>query len=263
LNGGSGALRLLLERQQPVYYADFRSGLLDWPWLGSVYRLLVNLAFHAGLLAVLLKYLLWFDGAFCVARACSNLRPALSSLEQSLQVQGIGTMRQQTAAVLFVILAFAFGEPYLAQGKAEPLVPPTWRFPTLASEGIREQIKEVVEPMKDEMTWLAIGVFFLVQLSIYIFCLIKLKEVRRQVVPSELKLRLLDNEENLFDAGLYVGLGGTVLALVLLALQVVEVSLMVAYVSTLFGIGFVSVLKIFHVRPYRRSLLLESSTQMP
>ena len=79
------------------------------------------------------------------------------------------------------------------------------------------------------------------------------------------ELRLLDNEENLFDAGLYVGLAGTVLSLVLLALarDIIEVSLMVAYVSTLFGIAFVSVLKIFHVRPYRRSLLLESSTQMP
>jgi hypothetical protein len=34
---------------------------------------------------------------------------------------------------------------------------------------------------------------------------------------------------------------------------------MVAYASTLFGILFVSILKIFHVRPYRRVLLMESA----
>ena len=72
-----------------------------------------------------------------------------------------------------------------------------------------------------------------------------------------LKLQLLDNEENLFDLGLYVGLGGTVLSLVLLLiLDVKQDALIGAYSSTLFGIIFVAVLKIFHVRPYRNQLLV-------
>jgi hypothetical protein len=36
---------------------------------------------------------------------------------------------------------------------------------------------------------------------------------------------------------------------------------MAAYASTLFGILFVAVLKICHVRPYRRKLILESEVQ--
>ena len=35
---------------------------------------------------------------------------------------------------------------------------------------------------------------------------------------------------------------------------------MAAYSSTSFGIIFVSVFKIFHLRPYRRQLLLEAET---
>ena len=60
-----------------------------------------------------------------------------------------------------------------------------------------------------------------------------------------MKLRLLENEENLFDTGLFVSLGGTVISLILLNVwQLKEASLVAAYASTLFGILFVAVLKI-------------------
>jgi hypothetical protein len=61
----------------------------------------------------------------------------------------------------------------------------------------------------------------------------------------------------LFDLGLYVVLGGTVMSLVLLLiLDVKQDALIGAYASTLFGIIFVAILKIFHVRPYRNQLLI-------
>ena len=41
-----------------------------------------------------------------------------------------------------------------------------------------------------------------------------------QQVPSRIKLKLLENEENMFDSGLYVGLGGTVASLVFLAMGI-------------------------------------------
>jgi hypothetical protein len=43
---------------------------------------------------------------------------------------------------------------------------------------------------------------------------------------------------------------------------VIKPSLMAAYSSTSFGIIFVSVFKIFHLRPERRKLLLEAETGM-
>ena len=78
-----------------------------------------------------------------------------------------------------------------------------------------------------------------------------------------MKLRLLENEEHLFDAGLYLGFAGTIISLILVSLNFIQPSLMAAYSSTSFGIIFVSVFKIFHLRPARRKLLLEAETSSP
>ncbi|MBG28646.1 MAG: hypothetical protein CMI31_01420 [Opitutae bacterium] len=113
------------------------------------------------------------------------------------------------------------------------------------------------------VTGLVAGGFLLLQIIIYVFCLMRISEVRKQVGKVSLKLELLDNEDNLFDLGLYVGLGGTVLSLVLLLiLEVKQDALIGAYASTLFGIIFVAILKIFHVRPYRNELLVARSKEM-
>ena len=89
-----------------------------------------------------------------------------------------------------------------------------------------------------------------------------ISEVKNEEMKPSLKLNLLDNEENLFDLGLYVGLGGTVLSLILLlVLDVKEDALIGAYTSTLFGILFVAALKIFVVRPYRNHLLVKQADE--
>ncbi|NBB80478.1 MAG: hypothetical protein GVY36_13720 [Verrucomicrobia bacterium] len=121
-------------------------------------------------------------------------------------------------------------------------------------------LKSPVKAMQelDQVTLLVLVLFFILQLVIYCFCLIKLKEIGKQRLSPALKLKLLDNEENLFDFGLYVGLGGTVLALILVAVGVVEASLMAAYASTLFGILFTAALKVLNLRPYRRRLIMEA-----
>lgn len=110
----------------------------------------------------------------------------------------------------------------------------------------------------DQVTILILIFFFVVQLMVFVFALLKMQEIRKQTLPTELKLRLLENEENLFDLGLYVGLFGTVSALILVVLNVVEASLMAAYASTLFGIIFVAILKVVFLRPLRERLILET-----
>lgn len=108
----------------------------------------------------------------------------------------------------------------------------------------------------------SLAVFFVIQALIYIWCLTKLAEIRRQPVEPRMKLRLLENEDHLFDAGLYVGFVGTVLSLILMAIGILDSrTAMMAYSSTSFGIIFVSVLKIFHVRPLRRKLIIESEVK--
>ncbi|MFP4283192.1 MAG: hypothetical protein ACLFU2_11265, partial [Opitutales bacterium] len=113
--------------------------------------------------------------------------------------------------------------------------------------------------MLDQVTLLVLVLFLVLQLVVFVFCLLKIKEIRAQQVTAPVKLKLLDNEENLFDLGLYVGLGGTVSALLLVVLEMVDASLMAAYASTLFGILFVAILKVIVLRPYRRQLIIEAN----
>jgi hypothetical protein len=95
----------------------------------------------------------------------------------------------------------------------------------------------------------------------YIVCLLKIREISRQPVSPMVKLRLMENEENLFDGGLYIGIGGTATALVFQVLGLIQSNLLAAYSSNLFGIVCVALIKIRHVRPYKRILILEGQAQ--
>jgi hypothetical protein len=66
----------------------------------------------------------------------------------------------------------------------------------------------------------------------------------------------------LFDAGLYLGFLGTIVAFIISSVGTqFHFDLMVAYSSTSFGILFVSIFKIFHLRPVRRRLVLEAEAE--
>jgi len=108
----------------------------------------------------------------------------------------------------------------------------------------------------DQVTLLVLGLFFLLQGAIYAYSRVKIQQIKRLDATAEIKLKLLENEEHLFDSGLYVGLSGTVASLIMIALNIVQASLMAAYASTLFGIIFVAILKIFNIRPYKSALIL-------
>ena len=263
LGKGKGALDRVLDRQQPVYHAGWRAWLVAVPGVGLIFNLLVALASNSVALGLLLKYLLWFDGAFCLARAFSLLKPAPSELERPLVIPKMVSLRQQSLAALAVALGVVLVEPGLARAQVPPQ-PALWTpSRTNAPPPPPAELTRTEASMNKEANLLALVVFFAVQLTVYIIGLIKLREIKRQPIPSTLKIRILDNEENLFDAGLYLGLAGTGLALVLLALQLFEASPMIAYASTGFGVVFAGLLKIVHVRAYRRLLLLQADMESP
>ena len=115
----------------------------------------------------------------------------------------------------------------------------------------------------NHLNMLTLLLFFVLQGLLYTACLVKLAEIRRQRVPARIKIKLLENEDHLFDAGLYLGFVGTIISLILVSLGIGKFSLMAAYSSTSFGIIFVSIFKIFHLRPTRRKLLLEAEANAP
>jgi hypothetical protein len=114
--------------------------------------------------------------------------------------------------------------------------------------------KNIMEPT----TLVTVLIFGAIQLAVYVICVRKISEITRLPEPPAVRLRLLENEENLFDSGLYVGIGGTAAALVMQVLQMVEANLLAAYSSNLMGIICVAMVKIGHVRKARRKLILES-----
>lgn len=259
LGAGKGGLDLVLAKQQPVVRVGWRESFVSLPVVAQLWAALVGLSSASMLMGLLFKYLLWFDGAFCLARAYGLLRPDPQELEAPLMVAGTRTLHQQTVGALAVAVAFILTEPGLARTYS-PETPVIW-VAAKATPAPATETESKNPVMKHESNYLALGLFFAIQLAVYFVGLIKLREIKRQEIPSNLKLRILDNEENLFDTGLYVGLGCTGIALVLLALNVFDASPMIAYASTGFGVFFASLLKIVHVRSYRRRLILEADME--
>lgn len=242
LGFGQGAVRQLLLRQVPV---NRGAGLS------------VGAAAEFGLVypkaALGLKYLGFLAGAFCLFRGLEILFLVRSTLTSLPRMSG-GVLALLTAALL--VLAT---EPYLL--KAAPLSEFQIKFtiPVLANVADPESLQSTPATLSmDSRTLFSIGFFAALQVGMYVICLMKISEISRQALTPLVKLRLMENEENLFDGGLYLGIGGTAAALVFQVLGLIEPNLLAAYSSNLFGITCVALVKIRHVRPYKYQLIMES-----
>ena len=162
---------------------------------------------------------------------------------------------QLSGASLLVLLSMLALEPTLLQSPRGQVSVAGFDF-ALANLLAYANEESMADQNLTEVTAIIAGVFLLIQVVIFMICLSRVSEVKQEDGSAKLRLSLLDNEDNLFDLGLYVGLGGTVLSLILLlVLDVKQDALIGAYTSTLFGILFVAALKIFIVRPFRNDLL--------
>lgn len=263
LGYGKAAVDYLVQRQAPVWNSPMRDKFLLYEPFYSMYRPFLALTVNWPTVALIIKYVLIFLGGFLLAL---SLKFTDHHREAEYGYQWFPRMRfarQALFGLMTIMLVVALGEPYLAQGDQKVETGPKINFSIgLASVSLPAEPETSKNySMLDQYTILALVMFLVLQGIVYVICLLKLGEIRRQPLPSSTKLRLLDNEENLFDAGLYLGLFGTVASLVFLALGILKPSLVAAYSSTLFGILFVAILKIGHVRPYKRVLLLEVDTQ--
>ncbi len=246
---GSGALQLLLEEMLPMYRPpDWKEWLPVWKT-----ELPGRFAYRFPEWAFLLSLLLYGLAGVLIYNGLRWLAPPFTG-----QISWFSRLTGNSAAALLVVVVMlSANEPYLfSQQTTEPgRLFLEFELTTEASH-IQEDNMDITNI--DQITLLVLLVFFLVQLFIYTVCLFKISQINRVPVSSALKIRLLENEEHLFDSGLYVGLTGTVISLLMLAVGIVQASLVAAYSSTLFGIIFVALLKILHVRPLKRRLLMEA-----
>ena len=249
LSYGQGAVSQLLLRQVPVNHAVSLG-------LGTAASLVM---LHPQLMLVL-KYFGYVLGAFLVLRGL-DLWIVTPGTTPGL---GVPHMKSGALALLFAGLFIVTTEPFLL--KAAP--PSEYRvrlvLPALVTTSTNpaQSTEKTIHTM-DSSTLLSIGFFAVLQVAMYFTCLLKIREIARSTVSPLVKLRLMENEENLFDGGLYVGIGGTATALVLQVLGIIQPNLLAAYSSNLFGITCVALVKIRSVRPYKRQLILDTQNVAP
>lgn len=248
---GAGAVNELLRRSQGIYFSHWNQTLG------------LSLAYESPWAAMALKWLLYLGAGFLFASALHFGRHAVAELEIPLQVRGFHIARELLFGLGFLVAVLLLTEPYLSQESQRVSFPFQLRLPTVGRlvPAVAGDVHSKLSIMNQQLSLLTLLLFFILQGLLYTACVVKLAEIRRQKVVPRIKLRLLDNEDHLFDAGLYLGFVGTIISLILVSLGVIKPSLMAAYSSTSFGIIFVSFFKIFHLRPARRKLLLEAEAQ--
>lgn len=249
LAAGEGAVRQLVTRQAPVTNAS-----------GPEFEFGAGFVLRNPELALLLKYAAFLAGMFLLLRSI-DLR--LFFPEEKLLRGAFPKMGSGILAAILTFIFFVFSEPFLLKAAAATEYQIRLIVPILGQSAAAPVQASTQTPTMDISTILSIIVFAALQVAVYVICLLKISEVDRQSLPILTKLKLMENEENLFDSGLYVGIAGTATALVLQVLGVIEANLLAAYSSNLFGIICVALVKIRHVRPYKRKLIMETQATVP
>jgi hypothetical protein len=239
----------------------YQSNALRWfaardPF-GSLYYFTANRSLQNPGLVLAAKWLCYLAAGFLFAMALHFSRPPLSRLELPLHVRGFHLLRGFLFSLGFLLVVLLLSEPFLAQEDQTGGFSLRLRLPTTGG-AVPAGIAGIKQTVMNPTILLTLLAFFVLQALIYISCLVKLAEIRRQQVPARMKLKLLENEDHLFDAGLYLGFVGTIVSLIVASMGLVKFSLMAAYSSTCFGIIFVVIFKIFHLRPARRKMLMEA-----
>ena len=254
---GEGALAFLLESGSPIYSDSAFARFLS-PVCSPIKEALAPYVAKFPAAALSAKVALAVIGGYFFIRGFLRIfQPERDTPSwHSPLALARGLLEALAAALVFFLLA----EPNaFAANSVENVPAPELRF---AFEKVINTIgEETMNFETDTATIAAVALFFVLQLTVYVFCLIRLSMIKRIKAPAKLKMQLLENEETLFDLGLYIGLGGTVFSLILLTMGIVTASLMAAYASTLFGILFTALVKTMHVRRYKRRLLLEAASE--
>ncbi|HRG54748.1 MAG TPA: hypothetical protein PLG56_01825, partial [Lacunisphaera sp.] len=243
LASGQGAVEQLVQRQAPVTRGT-----------GPEFELGAGFTLRHPEIALVAKYAAFLAGIFLLLRSLDTrlVFSAGSALRGALPRMNSGLI-----AALLTFLFFVFSEPFLLKAATLSDYQIKLTIPVIGTLAAPAATPATPPSTMDISTILSITLFAAIQVGMYFICLLKIAEIARQALPAATKLRLMENEENLFDGGLYIGIAGTATALVLQVLGLIDANLLAAYSSNLFGIVCVALVKIRHVRPYKRQLIIE------
>jgi len=246
---GRGAMKMVLAQQLPVS---------DSAGLGLDSAAAFSLR-HPGW-ALFVKYLLLGIGCIILMRAWNSFFTVGATGANA--VRDFILRRRAMACALFLTLV-ALGEPVFLQPAQSSEYTVSINLPVLSEdENQTSTPKNNIAMLANSNIVLNVILFLAfaaIQLFVYLTCKSKVDEIRQGEGDPLLKLRLLENEDNLFDMGLYIGIAGTALTL---AIKMIApqfgISLSVAYASNIFGILCVALVKIHHVRGARQQLIMDA-----
>lgn len=247
---GEGAVRLLVGQQMPVGPArGWVPGFLA-AWTLKAPRVMLATKVLLFLLAGLVFFLVW--------RELSPVQPAGRGAAGVRMIH----FQRSVAAGCLALLLLAAEEPLLFKPLGSSDFRLRLKLPVLTNSPVpTSKNTTVTKPSMELSTILSVLIFAALQVGVYSVCLMKIREIEMSPGSPQLKLRLMENEENLFDSGLYIGIAGTATALVLQVVGVIKADLLAAYASNLFGIVCVALIKIRHVRAAKHRLILESQAE--
>jgi len=243
LSHGQGAVEQLVQRQAPVTRGA-----------GPEFELGAGFTLRHPEIALVAKYAAFLAGIFLLLRSVDTR--LFFSIESALH-GAFPRMGSGIIAAILTFIFFVFSEPFLLNAAPVSDYKIKLTIPIIGALAAPATAAPTPPATMDISTILSITIFAAIQVGMYIICLLKISEIARQSLPVATKLRLMENEENLFDGGLYIGIAGTATALVLQVLHLIDANLLAAYSSNLFGIVCVALVKIRHVRPYKRQLIIE------
>jgi len=250
---GTGALQLLLEQQLPL---DSDESLKEST---SIEINLTRFSLNNPKLSLSLKYSLFFFGALFLSWGGSRFTGFYRESGSAL----LGATQKVFISLASLIVLIILSEPHLASGALTEGYSFKLVMPVLAQvEGETIIIETEPTASMDPATLLSVSFFFILQVLVFLICLLKVRQIDKEDLDTIIKLKLMENEENLFDSGLYVGIAGTCISLVLQVIGLIEANLLSAYSSNLFGILCVAIVKIRLVRPYKNRLILESQERI-
>src|SRR4029077_16302636 len=185
----------LLQQQQRVYYGGFRSKVVAYDPFGTLFYGLIPTAVDARAVALIVKYALCLLGALCIARAVGSITSALGHRF------GMRFAADCVLALAMTFVAAVTVEPFLGLPSQINEFPIRFQIPNLAgAAGLK--LQQITRPHMNQLSLISLISFFLLQASIYIWARTKLAETRRQPIAARMKLKLIENEDLLFDAGL-------------------------------------------------------------
>jgi hypothetical protein len=260
LRYGRGGMGELLARQQRPFVSSLRARWAASPLVARFCRAATDYALRTPWFALMVKWFFYLSGGFLLAAAAHFARPPVAEIEEPLRVRGFHLARELLFALGFLLVVLLLSEPFLAQESQKLAMNFGLRLPVAGAAASSTKTLGELNLMNPK-SMITLLLFFVLQGLLYCASVVKLAEIRRQKVPARVQLKLLENEEHLFDAGLYLGFAGTIVCLILVSLGIIQQSLMAAYSSTSFGVIFVSVFKIFNLRPVRRQVLMQAEAQ--